>query len=135
MCCTLILTWPVQPCRCVLDVASVDGGDDHKSYDMTTSVTLTDLVPTTSYLLAYALPLLLLSLILTFSGAFLTLDRSRSFVPSRQVSRLPTSYDASKPRHFRLYLEGGVGGILIGYCFGGTSVPLSAYSTISLLFF
>lgn len=85
---------------------------------MTTLVTLIDLVPTTSYLLAYALPLLLFSLVLAFAGAFLTVDRSRSFVPNRQLSGIPGSYYPSKSKQFRLYLEGGMGGILIGYCFG-----------------
>lgn len=92
---------------------------------MTTSVTLIDLVSTTPYLLAYALPLLLFSLVLAFAGAFLTVDRSRSFVPNRQVPQISESYPTTKSNHFRFYLEGGIGGILVGYCFGCMSCPLS----------
>ncbi|KAJ7176570.1 hypothetical protein C8R46DRAFT_1160522 [Mycena filopes] len=70
------------------------------------STTLTTLLPSTAYLLAYALPLLFISLLLTFAGAFLTLDRSRSI-------------------HF--LLEGGVGGLAAGYAFG---VHLSTFLSL-----
>lgn len=71
---------------------------------------LTSLLPSTSYLLAYVLPLLFLSLTLTFAGAFLTLDRTRSFAPSYDT--LP------KQRKTRWTVEGGVGGLAVGYVFG-----------------
>ena len=37
--------------------------------------------PSTPYVLAYSLPLLLISIPYTFLGAYLTLDRTRSFAP------------------------------------------------------
>jgi hypothetical protein len=73
---------------------------------------LTSLLPSTSYLLAYALPLLFLSLSLTFAGSFLTLDRTRSFSPGYE---LPSTF---KKRKVRWLLEGGLGGLAIGYVFG-----------------
>ncbi|KAJ7489469.1 hypothetical protein FB451DRAFT_1024640 [Mycena latifolia] len=77
--------------------------------------TLTTLLPSSSYLLAYALPLLFLSILLTFAGAFLTLDRSRSFPPER-YGVLPGAFEQKKRLHF--LLEGGVGGLAAGYAFG-----------------
>ncbi|KAJ6551495.1 hypothetical protein B0H19DRAFT_1157919 [Mycena capillaripes] len=80
------------------------------------TTTLTTLLPSTPYLLAFSLPLLLLSLLLTFAGAFLTLDRSRSFPPER-YGVLPGAFEQNKKRMLYL-LEGGVGGLAAGYAFG-----------------
>ncbi|KAI9446538.1 hypothetical protein H4582DRAFT_1843952 [Lactarius indigo] len=83
------------------------------------AIELTDLFPSTSYRLAYALPLLVLSTLLAFAGSFFTLDRTRSFRPRSDPLHVPGSFSLTKnPRRFRLYLQGGVGGIAIGYSFG-----------------
>jgi hypothetical protein len=75
---------------------------------------LTLLLPTTPYVLAYTLPLLLLSVLLTFAGTFLTIDRSRSFTPrsdASSYSSLPGAFDyPKKKRRFSWLLEGGIGG-------------------------
>ena len=63
---------------------------------------------------------------LTFSGAFLTLDRTRTFVPRGDtVKPLPGAYgnesDESgwkKWLHVKWVLQGGVGGLAGGYAFG-----------------
>ncbi|KAI0655484.1 hypothetical protein C8Q70DRAFT_1020299 [Cubamyces menziesii] len=86
-----------------------------------TDIALSDLLPSSPYLLAYALPLLLLSLLLTFSGAFLTLDRTRAFAPRYDALQPPENTrvqhaEAVVKRVFRL--EGGIGGIAIGYTTG-----------------
>ncbi|KAJ7198794.1 hypothetical protein GGX14DRAFT_665132 [Mycena pura] len=72
------------------------------------SSTLTSLLPSTPYLLAYSLPLFFLSVLLTFSGAFLTLDRTRSF-PVDRYGVLPGAFEHKKRLH--LILEGGIGGL------------------------
>ncbi|KAF7377735.1 hypothetical protein MSAN_00196500 [Mycena sanguinolenta] len=91
------------------------------------TTTLTTLLPSTSYLLAYSIPLLLLSLLLTFAGAFLTLDRSRSF-PAERYGVLPGAFEQQKKRiHF--LLEGGVGGLAAGYAFG---VHLSTFLSLMI---
>lgn len=77
---------------------------------------LTTLLPSTTYTLAYVLPLLLASLCLTFAGAFLTLDRSRAFPPNYD------SISSKQQIHIKKlhwYLEGGIGGLAAGYVFGG----------------
>ena len=51
-----------------------------------TESTLSSLLASTSYLLAYALPLLFCSLLLTFAGAFLALDRTSFSSPSLTAS-------------------------------------------------
>ncbi|KAF9485368.1 hypothetical protein BDN70DRAFT_871406 [Pholiota conissans] len=81
----------------------------------------------TPYLLAYTLPLLLISLLLTFSGTFLTLDRSRIFPladkgTGRSYTAIAapgafTSFDGKK-RKFSWVLDGGLGGLAGGYVFG-----------------
>jgi hypothetical protein len=84
--------------------------------------TLTSLLPSTPYTLAYALPLLFLSVLLTFAGAFLTLDRTRSFPP--RYDTVPGGFDTknnNKNKSFYWLLEGGIGGLAIGYVFGRTS--------------
>ena len=86
--------------------------------ELNRTVLLTSLLPSSSYTLAYTLPLLLSSLCLTFAGAFLTLDRSRSFPP--KYDSIPGDFIAQKrPRKFHWLLEGGIGGLASGYVFGG----------------
>lgn len=83
---------------------------------------LPDLLPTTGYLLAYVLPILLLSLPLTFAGAFLTIDRTRIFAPRKDAGyEMESSHvPGGKRRHrFLFLLEGGLGGLAGGYLFGG----------------
>ncbi|KAH8111854.1 hypothetical protein DFH11DRAFT_1842299 [Phellopilus nigrolimitatus] len=88
----------------------------------------------TPFLLAYSVPLLLLSAIVTFAGTFLTFDRTRAFAPrSDAIPALPGLYTGTekssnnqKGRKFRL--GGGVGGLAIGYVFG-----LHASTFLSLL--
>ncbi|KAI0273542.1 hypothetical protein BC834DRAFT_1038153 [Gloeopeniophorella convolvens] len=83
------------------------------------STELTDLLLSTPYRLAYALLLLVLSILLAFAGAFLTLDRTHSFHPRNNVLQAPGSFDLKKkPRRLRFYLESGVGGLATGYSFG-----------------
>lgn len=85
------------------------------------------LLPTAPYLLAYALPLLLLSLILTFAGTFLTLDRTRTFPPSSGAGStyaplpIPGGFTKKpiKSLASKWVLEGGLGGLIGGYAFGG----------------
>ncbi|KAF8639381.1 hypothetical protein AX17_001537 [Amanita inopinata Kibby_2008] len=87
---------------------------------MNTTVTteLTTLVPSTTYTLIYALPLLLISLLLIFAGTFLTLDRTRSFAPKGKYFST-ASYDLRRKKRWRWWwLEGGVGGLAAGYVFG-----------------
>ncbi|KAI0051073.1 hypothetical protein FA95DRAFT_1587368 [Auriscalpium vulgare] len=84
-------------------------------------VALPDLLPTTSYDLAYSLPLFFTSIFLAFAGAFLTLDRTRSFAPRNAALQMPNtaSFDLSRrKRRLSFYLEGGLGGLLIGWAFG-----------------
>ncbi|KAL1703092.1 hypothetical protein EV121DRAFT_208674 [Schizophyllum commune] len=86
---------------------------------MTTTLTLVSLLgssPSSAFALAYALPLLFLSILLTFAGTFLTPDRTRSF-PHPSYKAIPGSLDAPK-RRIAFVLEGGVGGLAIGYSFG-----------------
>ncbi|KLO17304.1 hypothetical protein SCHPADRAFT_846773 [Schizopora paradoxa] len=82
----------------------------------------------TPFLLAYSLPLLLLSILLALSGTFLTLDRTRTFAPRSDVaSSIPGAYDDIKqnPSFIRSFLalrwvrlDGGIGGAAAGYVFG-----------------
>jgi hypothetical protein len=64
------------------------------------------------YQIVYAAILLAFSAPVTFAGAFLTLDRTRSFAPSN----LGTT-TAIKKKKWRL--EGGIGGLLGGWIVGG----------------
>ncbi|KAI0698084.1 hypothetical protein BC835DRAFT_1413230 [Cytidiella melzeri] len=88
---------------------------------MTTNDThdLLSLLPNTSYTLAYALPLFIVSIILTFAGCFLTLDRTRTFPSSVQAQAPPTKKPSLLSRLQPLYLGGGIGGCCGGYAFGG----------------
>lgn len=52
---------------------------------------------------------------LAFAGTFLTLDRSRSFVP--HYDAIPGAF--MKNKKFKFSLEGGIGGLAIGFAFGG----------------
>ncbi|KAF8073781.1 hypothetical protein FPV67DRAFT_1479250 [Lyophyllum atratum] len=81
--------------------------------------TLSALVSTTPHLLAYSVPLLLFSVPLTFAGTFLTLDRSRSFPSSYAPVPLPGAFDGPKKKSkIAFSLQGGMGGLAIGYVFG-----------------
>lgn len=79
------------------------------------TVRLTDLLPTNGYLLPYVLSLFFSSLALNFAGAFLTLDRTRSFAPAADVLQ---DRQKSIPRLIGSFFRGGIGGILTGYVFG-----------------
>src|SRR5712672_2041873 len=84
---------------------------------------LTNLFPSASYRLAYTLPLFALSVLLAFAGAFLTLDRTRSFRPRSDPLHVPGSFNLTKrPKRVSLYLQGGLGGVAIGYSFGRTYI-------------
>ncbi|KAG8993232.1 hypothetical protein FRB93_002069 [Tulasnella sp. JGI-2019a] len=89
----------------------------------TTATTLPLLLPN-SYLLIYTVPLLLLSIVATLGGAFLTLDRTRSFAPIDPPAMLTHK---SKP-FWRL--EGGVGGVVAGFLCG---LHLTTYFSILVL--
>ncbi|KAG8890990.1 hypothetical protein FRB99_003844, partial [Tulasnella sp. 403] len=91
------------------------------SQSVSTAITLSDLLPN-SYVLVYAIPLLLVSIVVTFAGAFLTLDRTRSFAPIEQ----PAS--RSKAPVWRL--EGGVGGLMAGWLCG---VHFTTYLALLIL--
>jgi len=82
------------------------------------SQTLVHLLSSTPYTLAYSLPLLCLSLILTFAGTFLMLDRSRSFPPSADYDTLPGVFEKSRKHKFVWYWEGGIGGLTCGFTTG-----------------
>lgn len=107
--------------------------------------TVTTLVETsTPFLLAYAIPLLLLSILVTFAGTFLTLDRTRTFAPRTDATdALPGAYkeasDESAVKKWfnslRFRLDGGVGGMAAGYIFGCKSVFFISSSHISLLLY
>lgn len=86
------------------------------SYDL-----LSSLLPTTSFALAYTLPLLFVSILLTFTGAFLTLDRTRVFPPDVPSRRIPQSdkHAFLSSVSWALFLRGGLGGLCLGYAFGG----------------
>jgi hypothetical protein len=93
--------------------------------ELMTTISLPILLPSTAYLLAYALPLLLLSCLLTFAGCFLTLDRTRIFAP-----RSDAGYEGTSQKRDRFFsgrrrgswlkipLQGGIGGLAAGYLFG-----------------
>lgn len=87
------------------------------------NATLTYLLSPTPYSLAYILPLLCLSSVLTFSGTFLTLDRSRSFPSKADYAALPGAFEKTKQRKFVWYFEGGIGGLACGYTTGRLSAP------------
>ncbi|KAL1744732.1 hypothetical protein HDZ31DRAFT_74032 [Schizophyllum fasciatum] len=72
--------------------------------------------PSSAFALAYALPLFFVSILLTFAGTFLTLDRTRSF-PHPSYKAIPGTL-APPRRKITFALEGGVGGLALGYSFG-----------------
>ncbi|GBE85279.1 hypothetical protein SCP_0704660 [Sparassis crispa] len=95
-----------------------------------TDYTLSSLFSSYRYTLAYALPLLLLSIVLTFAGAFFTVDRSHTFAPQNDVVRSPSSTNSMlKKLGIRLrnifLLEGGIGGLASGYVFGGMHLSVT----------
>ena len=97
------------------------------------TVRLTDLLPTSGYLLPYALSLFFASLVLTFAGAFLTLDRTRSFAP---VGDAFQDRQKSTSRLIASFVRGGMGGILTGFVFGSKQPPFfSSQAETSLLQF
>ncbi|KAF9523919.1 hypothetical protein CPB83DRAFT_820899 [Crepidotus variabilis] len=103
-------------------------------------IQLTPLLPSSPYLLPYALPLLLLSIVFTFAGTFLTLDRTRTF-PKKSEGAVYASLPVpgaleppKKKRKLSWVLEGGVGGLIGGYLFGvhlSTALSLLIPSTTS----
>ena len=94
------------------------------------TVRLTDLLPTNGYLLPYALSLFFTSTVLTFAGAFLTLDRTKSFAPTSDAFQ-----DKQKPmsRLIASVFRGGVGGILTGFVFGSKQSLFSFQPSRSLI--
>lgn len=99
---------------------------------------MTSLVGTSSpFLLAYSLPLLLLSVVITFAGTFLTLDRTRTFAPRSDADPtppIPGSLGVEKPtasllRKFRL--DGGLGGLAMGYVFGRECISSSVRTLLN----
>ncbi|KAH7103294.1 hypothetical protein BKA62DRAFT_828489 [Auriculariales sp. MPI-PUGE-AT-0066] len=68
---------------------------------------LLDLEPM-PYRLGYGIPLIILSTLVCFAGAFLTLDRTWSFAPMSVGRKQTVVYR----------LEGGIGGLIIGWAFG-----------------
>ena len=88
---------------------------------MTTNASndLLSLLPNTPYTLAYALPLFLVSMLLTFSGCFFTLDRTRAFPSTAPTQTSPLKKQSLLSRLQPLYLGGGIGGLCAGYAFGG----------------
>ncbi|KAI0072025.1 hypothetical protein K474DRAFT_1711953 [Panus rudis PR-1116 ss-1] len=80
--------------------------------------TLSDLLRSLPSSLVYTIPLIITSLVLTFAGAFLTLDRTRTF--RRPTSPALTQISRNfNERFFSWFtLGGGVGGIMIGYACG-----------------
>lgn len=91
------------------------------------NVSLFTLLPTSPFLLLYAIPLLCFSLLLTCAGTFLTLGRTRSFVSlsvrKSTSSTLPSHWTTSIAHLFR----SGLGGWVIGYAFAGMFVVFSRY--------
>ncbi|KAF8507525.1 hypothetical protein BU17DRAFT_71148 [Hysterangium stoloniferum] len=88
--------------------------------DPSKNVLLSSIVPT-PYNLVYAVPLLVASLPLTFTGAFLTLDRTRTFAPQADVDPIPGEFDLkNKKSGLKSWwgLEGGVGGLAGGWACG-----------------
>ena len=96
---------------------------------------VTALLESSGFRLAYALPLLLSSIIITFAGTFLTLDRTRVFPSNKgQQGSYPYMFDEvnskvkkrgkkTKGREtswssWSYRLDGSVGGLLAGYLFG-----------------
>ncbi|KAK7676363.1 hypothetical protein QCA50_020667 [Cerrena zonata] len=90
-------------------MSSSPSNDSHDLNDLSAT-----LLSSSAFLLTYAIPLLVLSTVLTFSGSFLTLDRTRA------LPRPKTFDPENLTRRLRSWfvLEGGIGGILLGYAFG-----------------
>lgn len=91
----------------------MSSNETHDLYDLQSF-----LLPSTPYTLSYCLPLFLISLVLTCAGAFLIHDRTRCFKQRSHAlddTERPSKLLAS-PSSF---LNGGLGGIFVGYAFGG----------------
>ncbi|KAF8632719.1 hypothetical protein AX15_001716 [Amanita polypyramis BW_CC] len=95
-------------------------------------VELTTLLSTPTARLVYAIPLLIVSLLLTFAGTFLILDRTRSFPPNHgEIDTFVYSYESFEKKRKRKWcwwwrLEGGVGGLAAGFAFGAHLATLLA---------
>lgn len=107
----------------------MSSNETHDLYDLQSS-----LLPSTSYTLAYCLPLFLISLVLTCAGAFLIHDRTRYFKQrshtlddTERSSKLLTSSSS--------FLNGGLGGIFVGYAFGGAWCAVTVHFTIAYITF
>ncbi|KIO25668.1 hypothetical protein M407DRAFT_24943 [Tulasnella calospora MUT 4182] len=87
-----------------------------------TAITLPNILPG-SYVLPYAIPLLLLSIKVNFLGTFLTLDRTRTFAP---IEKTPIFND----RQPWWRLEGGFGGLAGGWLCG---LHLTTYLSLLIL--
>ncbi|KAJ8080217.1 hypothetical protein PM082_017047 [Marasmius tenuissimus] len=91
-------------------------------------VSILTLLSTPGHILAYSLPLFFLSLVLTFAGAFLTLDRTRVF-RSKSLD-MPGGLSTKRGKFERWFkMEGGVGGVVTGWMFG---FHLSTFLALSL---
>ncbi|KAG7090472.1 hypothetical protein E1B28_009586 [Marasmius oreades] len=98
-------------------------------------VSILTLLVSPSYLLAYTLPLLFLSLILTFAGAFLTLDRTRFFKQKDTYVDvdMPGGMGSTRGRFERWFkMQGGLGGLIGGWSFGFHLVTFMALVIPSL---
>ena len=125
----LFISLAASPCSVSLSFRRPPAMTTNASYDL-----LSSLLPTTSFALAYALPLLLVSLALTFAGAFLTLDRTRVFPPSvSQRTSQPKSHARPSPASWTLLLHGGIGGLCSGYVFGGTFAHCTYQNKVLML--
>jgi len=84
-----------------------------------TNASLSSLLDSSSFLLAYTVPLIIVSVVITFAGAFLTLDRTRTFAPSAPGTSNPQNTKHNViPFAVYMFFEGGVGGIATGFAFG-----------------
>ncbi|CAL1713392.1 unnamed protein product [Somion occarium] len=91
-------------------MSSISSNDSYDHNDLSNA-----LLSSTAYHLVYTIPLIVLSTLLAFAGSFLTLDRTRA------LPRTPKALDPrslARRLHSWFVLEGGVGGILLGYAFG-----------------
>lgn len=83
---------------------------------------MTSLLPS-HFVLIYAIPILVAAMPVTFAGAFLTLDRTRSFAPQVLLDTMPGEYHSKIRKTIMikswLGFEGGVGGLSGGWLFGG----------------
>ncbi|KAF9005493.1 hypothetical protein BDQ17DRAFT_1423976 [Cyathus striatus] len=103
---------------------------------MPSQSTLTALLSTTPYTLAYALPLLFLSLLLTFAGTFFTLDRTRVFPKNGSGYEsvvVPGSYEYGGKKRDGGGESGGSKGVLEVWLWGGVLEVAHLSTFLSLL--